>query len=1009
MNYVGEHTFIGQLGEAFVILALTSALLAGVAYLMAFRLEKTPEENSWKKIGNWSFTVHTAAVLGIVSCIFIMLVGNYIEYDYIQKHSSKDMPFKYILVAFWGGQEGSLTLWAFCHVLVASVFRFTNRKSEYKIPVMAVISIVQVFVTAVLLGIEFGDYKLGVSPFHLLRMEDGLGELWASIPNYLEIDPNFKDGAGLTPALQNYWMIIHPPTLFTGFALTLIPFAFAIAGMWKKDYYGWIKPALPWTYFGVAILGTGILMGGAWAYESLNFGGFWAWDPVENASLVPWIFLVAGAHVMLISKNRKKSAYSSILLTAFSFIFVIYSSFLTRSGVLGDSSVHSFTGDGMTEEFVIMLASFTILILWSMLSSKNLRYILVFSSLAVLVLAAFTNISETKVIVFSLSMLILVAFLVLGNLYGIPRDNVEDSILSREFWMFIGALLLLVSAFHIALTTSLPAFGLVFDTEWKLYGDNVDRNQFYNKWQSLFAIFIVLLVAINQYFKWKKTDGQKFIKQIGVPFLLSLFIGIPIVIYYEFNATEVHLSILLIASIFAIFANLDYWLRILKGKMNHAGASIAHFGFAMLIVGAVISMAKQEVISRNTTHYMMQGIDKNLKENEDMLIFRGDTVEMNDFYVYYGNEYIEEEYIYYYDIEYFDKVKRRYGKGDTVRYKGVVYVANEDHEASDNFLADLEAKKWTFGGQHEDNAYFSFRKWNPTMPGAFQFRNNPRVLLDLKNFRSNFPEPGTRHYLSYDIFTHVRLAKLDKQKYLEVSGATDEINGYFQGFSLEGAIGDTMYIPGHMVILDSIYPLPPESKAKHELLANDVAIGARLKFREFKEESNRTYTLEIVKAFRDDIELPMVSKVAPLRMAFKLESIDFGKKEEEVEPGHEGHDHGPGEHGVSQDENEKENELAHNHEHDSTHIQELTPEDSAMIQTILSHPTMVDSIAQRVQTNPYLEARIKIDAMEEEYLIMKAIIFPWINLLWLGIVIMMIGTIMAVIYRVKSNNRGNGN
>lgn len=999
MNYVGEHTFIGQLGEAFVMLAFASAILSGIAYLMGFRLENTIEEKPWKKIGNISFTVHSLAVVGIVTCIFVMLVGNYIEYDYIHKHSSKDMPFKYILVAFWGGQEGSLTLWAFCHVLIATIFRILDRKSVYRIPVLAVFSIVQIFVTATLLGIEFGEYKMGISPFRLLRMEDGIGELWNAIPNYLEVDPNFGDGVGLTPALQNYWMIIHPPTLFTGFALTLVPFAYAISGMWRKDYYGWIKPALPWAFTGVAILGTGILMGGAWAYESLNFGGFWAWDPVENASLVPWIFLVAGAHVMLISKNRKKSAYSAITLTAFAFIFVIYSSFLTRSGVLGDSSVHSFTGDGMTEEFVIMLAVFTIMILWSMLNSSKLRWALIGSSVAVLALAALTNISETKVIVFSLSMLILIAFLILGNLYGIPRDSGEDSILSREFWMFIGALLLLISAFHIAATTSLPAFGLVFDEEWKLYGDNVDRNQFYNKWQSLFAIFIVLLVAVSQYFKWKKTDAKKFARQIVIPFLVALLIGIPVVIYYEFNSSEAHLSILLVASLFAIFANLDYWIRILKGKLNQSGASIAHFGFALLIVGAVISMAKQEIISRNTTHYMMQGIDKNLKENEDMLIFRGDTVEMNDFYVYYGQEYIEEEYIYYYDIEYFNKVKRRYGIGDTVRYKGVVYTASQDHEASESFIADLDAGKWQFGGKFSDNEYFEFKKWTTTMPGEFLFRNNPRVLLDLKNFRSNFPEPGTRHYLTYDIFTHVRLAKLDKQKYLEVSGATDEINGYFQGFTLEGKIGDTLFIPGHMVLIDSIYPLPPANKLKHGLLEDDVAIAAKLRFYEFKEESDRSYTLELVKAFRDDVELPMVEEVDPLRMKFKIEEIAFGSAEDEVEPGHEGHNHAPGEHDAH----------AHEDHGDTTQVAELTAEDSVMIETILSHPTMVDSIAQRVQTNPYLESRIKIDAMEKEYLIMKAIIFPWINLLWLGIVIMMIGTIMAVVYRIKSNKRSNGN
>jgi cytochrome c-type biogenesis protein CcmF len=103
------------------------------------------------------------------------------------------------------------------------------------------------------------------------------------LPDYLSKEA-FQDGRGLNPLLQNYWMTIHPPTLFLGFSSTLFPFVFAIAGLWRGDIKGWMRPAVPWAFFGVMILGTGILMGGAWAYEALGFGGFWAWDPVENAS-----------------------------------------------------------------------------------------------------------------------------------------------------------------------------------------------------------------------------------------------------------------------------------------------------------------------------------------------------------------------------------------------------------------------------------------------------------------------------------------------------------------------------------------------------------------------------------------------------------------------------------------------------------------------------------------------------------------------------------------------------
>lgn len=125
------------------------------------------------------------------------------------------------------------------------------------------------------------DVRVGSSPFLLIReLPENLGLPWTNLPDYLTMIPQFKDGRGLNPLLQNYWMVIHPPTLFFGFASTLIPFAFAIAGLWTKRYKEWMEPALPYTFFGIAVLGTGILMGGAWAYEALSFGGFWAWDPV---------------------------------------------------------------------------------------------------------------------------------------------------------------------------------------------------------------------------------------------------------------------------------------------------------------------------------------------------------------------------------------------------------------------------------------------------------------------------------------------------------------------------------------------------------------------------------------------------------------------------------------------------------------------------------------------------------------------------------------------------------
>ena len=132
-------------------------------------------------------------------------------------------------------------------------------------------------------------------------------------------------------------MVIHPPTLFLGFASMVVPFAYVIAALWQKRYKEWVKPVMPWALFAVMVLGTGIIMGSFWAYEALNFGGFWAWDPVENASLIPWLTLIGAVHVIIAFKNTGHAFFTSIVLVLVSFILVLYASFLTRSGILGET------------------------------------------------------------------------------------------------------------------------------------------------------------------------------------------------------------------------------------------------------------------------------------------------------------------------------------------------------------------------------------------------------------------------------------------------------------------------------------------------------------------------------------------------------------------------------------------------------------------------------------------------------------------------------------------------
>ena len=348
MEYLGEWIWAAYVGRLLVALAFASALLAMVSF-----------GRGNIALGRKAFVAHSLSTLGVIALIFVLFFGHRYEFQYIWKHLNNEMPMRFVLSAFWGGQEGGFLLWMFWHnVLALFILR---RADAWQREVMTVLSAIEAFLGIMLLGIYFGDFQLGLDPFLLLReAPNNLGLPWTARADYLTSIPQFADGQGLNPLLQNYWMTIHPPTLFLGFAACSIPFAYAVGALWRRDLTGWIKPVLPWAFFAVGILGAGILMGGAWAYEALSFGGFWAWDPVENSSLVPWMVLVAAAHLLLINRNRTKptALFSTVYLSVLAFLLVLYSTFLTKSGVLGDTSVHSFVDSGILPQLLAYLLTF---------------------------------------------------------------------------------------------------------------------------------------------------------------------------------------------------------------------------------------------------------------------------------------------------------------------------------------------------------------------------------------------------------------------------------------------------------------------------------------------------------------------------------------------------------------------------------------------------------------------------------------------------------------------------
>lgn len=698
-NYLGENLFLGNLGHSAVVLAFTAAILGFIGFYMA---HKNEQQSTWHQIAKAAFWVHGISVMSIFVILYWLIQGHYYEYQYVWQHSSNELPKYYMISCFWEGQEGSFLLWMFWHVILSLFIYF--RPSILSKGALAIIMLVQAVLASMLLGVEFFGQKIGSSPFALLReVQPDILSLPAvkmrGVANYLEI---ITDGSGLNPLLQNYWMVIHPPTLFLGFASATIPFAFLVAAFWIKDSTFWMRPLIPWTLFSVMILGTGIIMGGFWAYEALSFGGYWAWDPVENASLMPWILLIAAVHMVLIYKNTGQYAVLTILLVCFSFFMVLYATFLTRSGVLGEASVHSFTDLGLSGQLLLFIFVFIFIAIYASFHRKKHAAYLIAGLLAAIILnvVSYHYNLIAKPILNTLNLLffgIVIFAWVKALRKQFPEKVNQEKPSTREFWMFIGSLVLLLSAFQIIFYTSAPVFNKLFDLNLA-----VQKEEFYNRFQLPFAILIAFLTAFGQFFNYRKTDMKAFWKAQRIPIIISVITSVLLMFYWDLmNLQKLAYAFLLLTSIYAITSNATYLLSKLKGKLKIGGASIAHAGFGIMMVGILISSVNKNVISYNNIGQNFVEADVHDKKATDfnrnnMLLKRGDTVSIQEFKVVYDTNYIDGV------NKTFEVKWLRFGKDATLKEKFVL------------------------------------------KPNA---QNNPQFGL--------VANPDTRHYLSRDIYTHI--------------------------------------------------------------------------------------------------------------------------------------------------------------------------------------------------------------------------------------------------------------
>lgn len=621
---------IGTIGKLLILIAIVAGGLSGVLFLLSSRTEEAARE--WKRIARASWWVMSAAIIGAFGLLMYLSITHQFQYAYIYSNTAMDLELKFLISATWAGQEGSFLLWLVMNALTGVAVIALAR--EYEAPVMTVISLCQVFLISMVVGLQIGPLPIGSSPFSTLA------EKFPTAP-MIQAGIIPTDGQGLNDLLRNYWMVIHPPVLFAGFASMIVPFAFAVTALWKRKYTEWVRPALPWTLFAVLALGVGIMLGGYWAYITLSFGGYWAWDPVENSSLVPWIVGVAALHTMIVQKRSGHSQKASLFLTIAAYMLVVYSTFLTRSGILGEISVHSFVDLGLYNQ----------LLLW---------------------------IVTMGVVGFGLFIM---------RYKELPVPEKEPEFLSREFMIFAGAMLLCAVAAVVLVGTSAPILGQIFRDS-----PSAVPLEFYNKWTLPLSIAFMFLAGLGQLFWWNKMNVETINRVLLWPTILAVIstvlvllftpfrhilalkmatsdVGLqagllgPIGSWWDANSFGMGMLLITFVSFFALFGNGMVLWRIARGNLRLAGGAASHVGLAIMVLGIIASSGFSNPVYRGGVR---------MGDNRDNFILtKGQTLPVGGYVFTYNGMQVNDDEHPEYHLSITDPAGRSY------EMNPVVYRSNK--------------------------------------------------------------------------------------------------------------------------------------------------------------------------------------------------------------------------------------------------------------------------------------------------------------------------------------------
>ncbi len=393
-----------------------------------------------------------------VVALEILILKDAFHIEYIASHSNISLPLFYKFSVLWSGQEGSLLFWTWLVAGYCAVVVYQNRRRNLQLlPYVIGISMVTaVFFASLTLFIE--------NPFQELVFDTGEGLVQGFMP---------PDGRGLNPILQHPAMVIHPPMLYLGFTGFLIPFAFAMAALWtRQPGENWIRTTRRWTMVPWLFLSMGVLLGGFWAYATLGWGGYWGWDPVENASLLPWLSGTAFLHSVMIQERRGMLKVWNVVLVMVTFFLCIFGTYLTRSGII--SSVHTFAQSPLGIYMGLFLA------------------VIVTGSLVLL----------------------------FRRLDYLRSDNKLDSIVSRESGFLFNNWILLAAIFAVLCGTMFPILSEA------VVGVKISVGPpWFNQVVVPFGLMLLFLTGVGPLLAWRKTSVESLRRNFFRPVLGGLTAG----------------------------------------------------------------------------------------------------------------------------------------------------------------------------------------------------------------------------------------------------------------------------------------------------------------------------------------------------------------------------------------------------------------------------------------------------------------------------------------------------